>query len=306
MNTVFKFIILILVGYICGNISFAKAFSKRRKADIQKSGSGNPGTMNMLRTHGAFLGALTLIFDAFKAFAPSMFALIWIKQTNSIELAYIALYATGLAAVLGHIYPVFNKFKGGKGIASTFGVFLAANPALAGIVFAACFVFFYFIKIASLSSMVYILSFGIYQTITSLLNNQWIVVILLWAIIIIDIYAHRENIKRLLSKTERITSFQEGVKKDLESLRRKRKLKLENKMQKVELLENKFKQKIEKRTERLERKLHKKLNKNAKKVKRVEKRIDKKVDKLTVKSEKLSKKWKLAKSIEKEKNQSNN
>ncbi len=299
MNIVLKFILLIMLGYACGNISFAKAFSHNR--NIMQSGSGNPGTMNMLRTHGALLGILTLIFDAFKAFAPSLIAYHWIINSHSVELAEIALYSAGFAAVVGHIYPAVNKFKGGKGIASTFGVFLAANPIVALIIFVISFVFFLIVKIGSLTSMVYILTFGICQTIISALNGYWITTILLWSILILDIYAHRENIKRLLSKTERITSFQEGIKKDLENLKKKKQIKLESKNQKQEKLEDKFKYKIEKTTNKLERKLNEKLNKNAKKVKRVEKRLNKKENRLTAKDEKLAKKWKLAKAIEIEK-----
>lgn len=301
MNIVLKFILLVLLGYTCGNVSFAKFFSKKRATNITQSGSGNPGSMNMLRTHGATLGILTLIFDALKAYAPSIIAYYWVKSTHSLELAQIALYSAGLAAVIGHIYPIVNKFKGGKGIASTFGVFIAANPVAALIVFAGCFCFFLVVKIGSLASMVFILSFGTYQTIASLIKGDWIILFLLWAIIILDIYAHRENIKRLFSKTERITSFQEGVKKDLENLKRKKQLKLEKKQQKQALLQTRFKEKIEKTTDKLERKLMKKLNKNARKVKKAEKRIDKKADRLTEKDKILSKKWRLARAIEKEK-----
>lgn len=288
----YRFIIIVVIGYLLGNVSFAKMFSKKKAKNIEQSGSGNPGAMNMLRTHGALLSFFTLLFDALKAAVPAMLAHFWITKVGGGEsLAEIALFTAGLAAVLGHIYPVVNKFKGGKGIASTFGVFMVANPLVAGILFLISFTIFYFVKIGSLASMIFIVSFGIYRTIHAIQLSQWVPLALFWVIIIIDIYAHRENIKRLIANTERITSFKEGVKRDIENMRERNLKKMQAKLEKEEIIENKFKHKIDKKTHRLEKKLNKKLNKNAKRVRRVEKKVDKKTNRMLERSERLSKIW---------------
>ena len=117
-----KLMIVILVSYFCGNISFARMISTFKKDDITKLGSGNPGATNILRNYGFKFGVLNLILDMLKAFLPAIiFYYVFDKNL-------VILYIAGVSSVFGHIYPVVWKFKGGKGISSMMGMFLAANP----------------------------------------------------------------------------------------------------------------------------------------------------------------------------------
>ena len=108
--TVLKIAILIIGGYLLGNFSSAKFLSRLKKDDITKHGSGNPGTMNMLRTFGFKFGALTLLMDALKGAIPSLTGFLMFGGTSGGELAYIGLFIGGVAAIIGHIFPVFSNF----------------------------------------------------------------------------------------------------------------------------------------------------------------------------------------------------
>ena len=132
----FWYALLAIGAYLIGNISFAILLSKKKNQDITKMGSGNPGTMNMLRNFGFKTGILTLALDALKGAAPALAGYLLFGDHG--------LYIAGLAVILGHIYPVFRKFKGGKGVACTLGVFLVANPILTLIFFVVAFIYLYF------------------------------------------------------------------------------------------------------------------------------------------------------------------
>ena len=123
-------LIVILVSYLSGNISFARIISKNQNKDITKLGSGNPGMTNVLRNFGVKYAALNLILDMLKAFLPAIIVFYIFGEDR------VMLYIAGLSAMCGHIYPVFYKFKGGKGISSMMGIFLAANPIVTLIVIA--------------------------------------------------------------------------------------------------------------------------------------------------------------------------
>lgn len=118
---------LVLASYFVGNINFALIISKLKKSDVRKLGSGNPGTLNMSRNFGLKIGLLTLFLDMLKGAIPTLvgyFAFYGVfvgEGTPQFYLPDLAKFACGFAAVLGHIYPVFLKFRGGKGIASTIG-----------------------------------------------------------------------------------------------------------------------------------------------------------------------------------------
>lgn len=117
-------IIWILCGYAAGSIPFGKIVSSRFGVDIQKRGSGNIGFANVRRVLGWKAGILTLCGDILKGYVPALTALL---ITNDQMVAY----CTGLAAVAGHIFPVWLKFNGGKGIATGLGLVLALNPIVA-------------------------------------------------------------------------------------------------------------------------------------------------------------------------------
>ena len=117
LKDVFVFVVTCLLSYLLGGVSIARLITKKESnGGINAQGSGNPGTMNMLRTHGIGMGLFTLLCDALKGVIPALFGLLYFGEFASEDMAYIALYTFGLFAVVGHVFPLFYKFKGGKGI----------------------------------------------------------------------------------------------------------------------------------------------------------------------------------------------
>lgn len=226
-----KYILLIVFAYFMGNITFARILAKNRNDDITKHGSGNPGTMNMLRTHGLTLGVCTLLFDAVKCVVPCLIGSLVLFNDNAL-LADISIYVAGLACVLGHMYPVIYKFKGGKGVASAFGMALVANPLVTGICFVVFVVTLIIFKIASLSSMICALGFVITSTVLLAMKEYYMSIALLWVLCILIIYAHRSNIKRLVKNNENKIDLNEVIQKDKDYAKaqkeKKQKLKEEN------------------------------------------------------------------------------
>ena len=104
-------VILALCSYLFGNINFAKIISRCKKDDITKHGSGNPGTLNMLRTFGFKWAIFNMALEICKGVIPTLVAKLLFKQW---DLSQVAIYVAGVSVILGHIYPVFSKFKGGK------------------------------------------------------------------------------------------------------------------------------------------------------------------------------------------------
>ena len=156
MLNVLKTILIVIGGYLLGGFSSAKFLSKLKKDDITKHGSGNPGTMNMLRTFGIKFGALTLLMDALKGAIPSLIGFFMFGGVAGGNVAYIALFAGGFSAILGHIFPIYYKFKGGKGVACVVGMFAVAEPLWAICVFAVCFLYLVIFKYGVLASFLFI------------------------------------------------------------------------------------------------------------------------------------------------------
>lgn len=230
---ILKFILLIIGSYFVGNISFARLFSKLKKDDITKKGSGNPGSMNMLRNYGFGMGILTLICDALKGAIPSLVGLLLFGY-GTME-GTIALYSAGISAVLGHNYPIIYKFKGGKGIACSMGIFLVVDPMWLGIFFVIAFIYLWFFDYGSLASLTIISALVIIEGIKN--YGNLIISILLMIIYILVLFAHRSNIRKLLVGKENKANMQKSIKKHFNS--EKSKVKTEYKQEKTELLEKK-------------------------------------------------------------------
>lgn len=238
-----EYVMLILFSYFVGNISFARLISKKKKGDITKSGSGNPGTMNMLRTYGVKSGALTLIFDALKGVVSSLTGLLLFKWTGLNS--DIGLFVGGLSAIIGHMWPVVYKFKGGKGVATALGVFMVANPLMLIVSFIIGFVYLWFFDYGSVASL-FVIAFmsviqgwqygQIYKT-----QPQTLLVVnlLIFAIFSLIWFAHRSNIMRLLIGKENKVNLQKSFKSKL-STQKKEELLTEYKEEKSEL-KNEFK-----------------------------------------------------------------
>ena len=208
------FIILIIFSYFFGNISFARILSKFRHKDITKMGSGNPGTMNMLRTSGVKAGVLTLVLDILKGAIPCLIASLVFKQYGEVT-QYIALYSCGVAVVLGHIYPVIYKFKGGKGVATGIGIFLVANPLCLLLIMLLAFIYLWFFDYGSIASFLVISTMIIIQGFKPVTSQNIAIPILLLTIFTLIFFAHRSNIYRLLVGKENIVNLQNSIKKQL-------------------------------------------------------------------------------------------
>jgi acyl phosphate:glycerol-3-phosphate acyltransferase len=181
---------LTFYSYFLGSIPFGLIITKFfLNKDLRNVGSGNIGATNVLRAGKKFLGALTLLLDTLKAY-------IAITITYKYFTDYI--YLSALLCFLGHIFPIWLNFKGGKGIAVFLGVLFAISTNY-GIIFVICWtVILYLTKYSSVSSLAstgFIFFYSIY------LNNSS-EIIFFFIILIITIYTHRENIVRLKNKTE--------------------------------------------------------------------------------------------------------
>ena len=214
MELVLQFVVIIIVSYFVGNIHFARLLSRAQKDDITKHGSGNPGTMNMLRTFGYVFGTFTLILDSLKGVIPSLLAYLWLGGADGGITATYAMYVAGLIAVLGHVFPVVYKFKGGKGVATAFGFFTVVNPIASAICFVAGLLLFVITKIGSLGSLLYISSFTIYMIITHFSVDYIFPHTITLFVAVLIFVAHRNNMKRLVKRQENKVSFKEIAQKD--------------------------------------------------------------------------------------------
>jgi len=134
-DILWQFLIVALVCYIVGNFNVARYFSRINKKDITKQGSGNPGAMNMLRNYGFKLGAITLLLDVLKGAVPVLAAYFIFRyraKPADLDLDYglIAMFVAAITVVLGHVYPVIQRFKGGKGVSCTLGVYFTITSVI--------------------------------------------------------------------------------------------------------------------------------------------------------------------------------
>ena len=188
------YVLVALVAYLIGSINFAIIFSKKFAGfDVREKGSKNAGTTNVLRTVGKKAAVLTLICDILKGVVSVLLAMlaayIW-KETDAEVLKYLA----GLFAIIGHTWPVYYGFKGGKGVATSLGVLLMVNAQI-GVI---CLVFALIIMIAtrwvSLGSILAAILFPILTVFMT--DNFWAKVISI-LIGLLVVFNHRSNIKRL-------------------------------------------------------------------------------------------------------------
>ncbi len=199
-----RILITAVVSYFIGNVNFALVLSRLKHGDIRNSGSGNPGTMNVVRTYGKVVGVLCLILDAFKAAIPAFFFW-WLCAGEVYDVSdKLGLYVSGLSVVVGHIFPVCLKFKGGKGIACIIGISLVAHPFVTLIAFAAGLIFLIIVKIGALASFIMIFVPNIYEAYV-LGGTQPAVSGLIFAMLTLAVLAHHANLVRLFSGTENLT-----------------------------------------------------------------------------------------------------
>ena len=189
---------ILIVGIICyliGSIPFGYILTKIfLKKDIRDIGSGNIGATNALRTGNKTIGYTTLFFDIIKAVIP----IIYVKF-NFTEL----LYTASLCIFLGHVFPIWLKFKGGKGVATYVGILFALNINFGLVFIISWLITFAFFKFSSLSSLVASISIPIYLLILSKFEHIFFFTIMF----VLVFFTHRENIKRLKNKEESKTKI---------------------------------------------------------------------------------------------------
>ena len=184
-----------IISYLMGSIPFGLILTRIfLKKDIREIGSGNIGATNALRTGNKLIGYSTLILDVLKAVIPVLYVKINLPD---------AVYISALFAFIGHVFPVWLKFKGGKGVATYVGILFSLN-IIFGLIFGICWLIIFFIyKYSSLASLIGSLSIPIYILILEGLENVFFYVIMF----ILIFFTHRENIKRLKNKEETKTKI---------------------------------------------------------------------------------------------------
>ncbi|MDC3415030.1 glycerol-3-phosphate 1-O-acyltransferase PlsY [Terrihalobacillus insolitus] len=185
------YLLFALIAYVIGSIPSGLIVGKVwYKTDIREHGSGNLGGTNTFRVLGLKAGLIVTSADILKGTIATILPLFFVTEINPLII--------GVFAVIGHMYPVFARFKGGKAVATSGGVILGVNPILFAIILATFFLMLYATKYVSLSSMVT----GVITVIVTILQNDVGLTIVTTILTIFVIYRHRANIKRILNKTE--------------------------------------------------------------------------------------------------------
>lgn len=226
--------IMAVVSYFIGCFNFALLISKFKKRDITKIGSGNPGTMNMSREFGLKIGVITFLCDACKGGIPALISFFIYRNYQFVGTEMLVSdftrYFCGLFVIIGHIFPVTMKFKGGKGIASTLGLFWFCLPCdwgwFALIVFACLLgivLFIFLTEWGSLGSLVGVTGLSILQIVVFLFMRGYAdmavnayMVCLYMIILVINLLtwcAHHANLARLFAGEEHHTSIRKLAKK---------------------------------------------------------------------------------------------
>ena len=204
--------VMAIIAYLIGSVNFSVILSKKMAGfDVREKGSGNAGTTNMLRSVGKKAAAITLVCDILKGIISILIAMAIgkiFKGSNGALLVQVA----GVAVIIGHTFPIFFKFKGGKGVATSLGVLIMSNWQI-GLI---CLVFA--VILIALTQMVSVGSIAaaiLYPVLTLFIPQNYIVPgnYLIYSIVlaVIIVFNHRENVKRLLNGTENRISFK-GVK----------------------------------------------------------------------------------------------
>jgi len=189
-----EYLIIILGSYLLGSIPFGFLLTKIfLKKDIRDIGSGNIGATNALRTGNKIIGFTTLTLDIAKAILPVLYV-----KFNYPDYIFIA----SLSAFLGHLFPIWLKFKGGKGVATYVGILLSINFILGLIFIISWIVTFLLSKYSSLSSLVASLVIPVYLIIFENFNSFFFIIMF-----VLIFYTHRENVKRLKNKEESKTKI---------------------------------------------------------------------------------------------------
>ena len=203
------YIIIAIIAYAIGSINFSVILSRKMAGfDVREKGSGNAGTTNMLRSVGKKAAALTLVCDILKGVVSIGIAIIMGNILKDVDKALLVQIA-GIAVIIGHTFPIFFEFRGGKGIATSLGVLLLTNWEIGLICLVFAIVLMIFTKMVSAGSVTAAILFPI---LTLFMGKEHFIVegnYFVYSIIIaaIVIFNHRTNIKRILEGNENKLSF---------------------------------------------------------------------------------------------------
>ena len=206
-------LVCLVLGYFFGTFQTAYFYGKMHGIDIRTMGSGNAGTTNTLRVLGTKAGMIVLVGDVLKTMLAIFVARSFIIPMAEPHMEYLLVLYTAAGAVLGHNFPFYMQFKGGKGIAATFGLILSFHPwfiPMGFIVFLGIFMTTHYVSLGSLLiyagfviQMIIMGQAGFLGDMSQgMLNEMYVIAILMLAM---AYWKHRENIKRLLTGTERKT-----------------------------------------------------------------------------------------------------
>jgi glycerol-3-phosphate acyltransferase PlsY len=201
------------IGYICGMFLSGYFIGKSKDVDIRTQGSGNVGTTNTMRILGVRMGAITLLGDCLKSVVAVLVVWLLFHRSLGDHVRLLELYGA-VGAVLGHDFPVYMHFKGGKGIAASFGMLLAVFPTLlpaAIVVFAVAVGLTKYVSLGSILAclvvVIEVYAFGAFGWLDAWGSDLIEAQILLTLAAILAVFLHRSNIKRLYAGTENRLSF---------------------------------------------------------------------------------------------------
>lgn len=205
------YIVVTIIAYLLGSISFSVIISKKMAGfDVREKGSGNAGSTNVLRTVGKKAAILTLICDCLKGIVAILIAVLASKIVKGTD-AGLLVQLAGVAVVIGHTFPIFFKFKGGKGVATSLGVLLIINWQI-GLI---CLVFALtlmaltrFVSLGSVSAAILFPILTIFIQENYIVPGNYIIFGVVLAAIVV--FNHRANVKRLLTGTENKLSFKKS------------------------------------------------------------------------------------------------
>lgn len=201
-------VLAVIAAYLIGSVNFAVIFANAfLKKDVRKLGSGNAGTTNVMRTAGFLPGALTFVCDALKGFAASfggkmVFELIAENTSEEWAVPVYGAYLCGLACLFGHVFPVFFQFKGGKGVATSVGVYAVCSPIAIAVGLAVFAVTVLVSKMVSLGSVFAAVTVVVLSILLHSGGPELIPAVLSIAMGVLVIVKHKDNIKRLIAGTE--------------------------------------------------------------------------------------------------------
>ena len=219
-----QYLLLAICCYAFANINFAVVFSKLfKKSDVRDYGSGNAGTTNMFRVYGLRMGTLTFICDTMKGVACVLLAKLIFKSCGEIE-ATTAGYIAGLFAVLGHVFPAYYRFRGGKGVATSIGVTFSLQPLFALCLVVPCIVIVLVSDRVSVMSLVLAIFMIVWSWVAWYLGYAQIYE---WGVVYVNIdafcalvttvmfgvviFAHRQNIVRIFTGQEKRTGLRKAL-----------------------------------------------------------------------------------------------